>query len=172
MPLTISTRYTEERLLRFNRYVLRTKWPVWVILGVCSLIFLACCGLLALLNAMDLTMWLLLAAVLFIDAFYLVMTLLVTPLTVKKAKNINIAVTYTFTADSVATNAENELVSEQQTLKYSVFRRVTRVGNELYLFISRQQALIVDLSSLDGAALTNLGAVLAAAVDPQKLRWS
>lgn len=171
MPITVSTVYTKERLLRFNRYVARAKWPVWVMLGVCTLIVLGCVALLALLNALSWEIWCYCFVVLAIDALYVLLNLVVTPLLVKKSKNIGTTVGYTFNVDCFTIDAANEYVTEKQTVKYAYLRRAVRAGDEIYLFISRRQAYIVDVSALDGGALTLLGGTLATSLGPRKMKW-
>ncbi len=172
MPITISTQYTKERLLRFNRYVTRSKWPMWVLLAVCTLIFAFCFAFLAALGALDSTMWICFFVLVAIDLLYLFSAVILPPILVKKVKNLDAFVHYTFDADHFLTAAETAFLQENQTVKYSFLRRVVRDGELVYLFISRQNAYIIDLSGLRGEQIALLQGTLASAVGQKKMKWS
>lgn len=169
--MEIRTVYTKERLLAFNRVVAGTKKWFWIVLSVCTAVVLACFGLLWAMHAVDSRILLCLALVLFMDALSPFCAFVLPRLMVSKAKNLNLEILYTFTQEGIQTQAKNDLIEESVTVRYPFITRVLKKGTELYLFFSRQQGYVVDLSSLDRDQLEALKALLQSQIPAKSFRW-
>lgn len=171
MPLTITTVYTKERLLRFQRHIAASKWIMWILLGVCTLIVLGSTALLALLHAVTFEIIVCCAVCLLLDLLYLLAYVILPPFLVKKAKNLDTSLTYVFKEDCFEVDASNAFIQEHATVQYSMINRVRTVADEMYLFISRRQAYVVDLSTLTDVQKMMLRTMLTAVLGKKKVVW-
>lgn len=171
MPFTITTVYTKERLLRFQRHVAASKWIMWILLGVCTLIVLGSTALLALLHAVTFEIIVCCTVCVLLDLIYLAAYVILPPFLVKRAKNLNTSLTYVFKEDCFEVDASNAYIQEHATVQYSMISRVRTVADEMYLFISRRQAYVVDISALTAAQGILLRTVLTDVLGKKKVVW-
>jgi len=169
--MEIRTVYTKERLLAFNRVAAGYKPWFWIVLVVCNVVVLACFGFLWAMHAVDSRIWLCVALVLFMDVLSLFCAFVLPRLMVSKAKNLNLEILYTFTPDGIQTQAKNDLIEESVTVRYPFITKVLKKGTELYLFFSRQQGYVVDLSSLDRDQLEALRMLLQSKITVKHFDW-
>ena len=170
MPIEINTVYDKERILAFNDFIAKSKAGYWVFMGVCSVIVLVCMGLCAALDALNMNLILLTALMLFIDILYVFVYVAVPRITLKKNKNVGTCVKYTFRDDCFTIEAENPNVQESSTVKYAAIQRVRQGGGDIYLFMSKLQAYIVDTSALSEPELEALKALLKNNIDSKKIK--
>ena len=172
MPIQVSTVYSKERLLRFNSYVVGSKKAMWVLMAVCTVVVCGGYALLAVLDAVSDMVRFCLVLILAMDAVFIVCSLLLPRLTIRKAKNLDLVIHYTFEMGSFHLEAANAYANESSTLQYAMLTKAAKRGDELYLFLSRIQAYIVDLSQLSPEQTRELKRILETSMEPRKLRWT
>lgn len=169
--MEITTVYTRERLLRFNSYVARSKTALWWIIGICTLIVIACTAWLHYWGLADSESDRHLLYILLLDGLFLFLYLVLPRFTVKKQRSLNATVTYTFEQEQFRLAASGPLAEETATIRYGALRSIAKNKTELYLFVSRAQAYVVDLSALSEQELAGLKALLEGTVKPRKFKW-
>ena len=171
MPIEIKTVYTKERLLRFSYYVFGRKLILnilYLILGIFALLTLIA-G--AILDVLTIEIALMLSVGLLIVLAYFLLNLLLPLILVRKAKNLNTDINYSFSEENLSIIAENSLINENTNIKYDIFKKIVKYKNELYLFIEKYQAFIVDLSETDEEIVSTLKALLSTKVARKKFKW-
>ncbi|MBE6885376.1 MAG: YcxB family protein [Ruminococcaceae bacterium] len=168
MAIQSTTVYTKERLLRFNDYIVLTKRALhWVPLLVASLVvfasaflggfsdFLSLCALIAVVC----------------DVAVLFAYLILPRITVGKAKSLNSICRFTFEENQLILTTQNDQMEDTSTFRYSFFTAADKNGDVLYLFISRYQGFIVDLSGLSPEEQSNLRTLLSQKFPQKQLKW-
>ena len=171
MPVSVNTVYTKERLLRFNNYVMASKKLTWILFGICTLWVAACFIVLAALGLTDSTVTLCMVLLLVMDITYVLCAFVLPRFTLGKAKSLNTEVRYTFGDDSFELCAVNQFANETSVVRYAAIVKVGKKDTDLYLFISRQQGYIVDLSALPDEQVTLLRRLLAGKIPEKKFKW-
>ena len=171
MDIKNMTVYTKERLIRFSDYFARTKLPMWIIYAVLTLFIIA--GDVFLLSQGALTdhMILLSAIALMIDLMMVFLFVVMPRLTVNKTNTINACLNYSFGEEEVALESEGKLFRDSSSFKYQAIVKVGKYKDDVYLFISKRQAYIVDLSSMSEDDVLALKARLTLKVSPDKIKW-
>ncbi|MBE6588259.1 MAG: YcxB family protein [Ruminococcaceae bacterium] len=171
MSVNVNTVYSKERLLRFTKFVLAGKKPLWILMGICTLIVYSCFAVVEILGDADSTIWLCLILITLLDIIYLVFYLVVPRFTVNKAKNLDMTVSFEFTEENIRIHAQNELIKEEMTVKYATVTKVARMDNDVYLYSGPHQAFIVDISELSGKDITYIRSLLEKSVPQKKFKW-
>lgn len=171
MPITVSTVYTRERLIRMQHFTAANKPVFWTIMILCTLLVIGCRVWLASLSLPGDDMDLYLFYILVMDAVMLFLYLVLPYLTIKKNKSLDATLTYTFEEEQFHIEASSALVTESLTSQYAAIYRVARNKTDLYLYINRLSAYIVDLSALSQEQLALLQQTLKAAIPAKKIRW-
>ncbi len=171
MPINLKTVYTKERLLRFNDYLVRSKKFFWGFMILTSLLMLAMSVFALRIAAMNWEMIICLCTVLAIDLISVFGYLILPRITVGKQKNLDIEIEYSVGDDGIEIKAANEYGDEHSNVRYSALNRVRVNREDLYLFVGRYQAFILDLSRLSGAERLALRTLLMAKLPEKKIKW-
>ena len=171
MPLRIHTVYTKERLLGFNDFIAKSKRFFLLMMLIASIIVCGSAVLVFLMDGFDGTMLFYMLLVLLMDALYLFLSFGLSRVMLKKNKSLDTVIEYSFDIDSFSFKAENQYANEDVTVKYAAIVKALKNKSDLYLFITPQQAYIVDLSTLSREEYTTLKDVIAARVPAKKNRW-
>lgn len=171
MPINVTTVYTKERLLKFSRVIASTKKLFWIIMAACSAIVIGAGLFLWLIDELSVDIIICVISVIALDAIYLFCYLVLPHLTVKKAKNLNTGIKYTFEEDCFRTEAVNAYTSETATTQYSILNKILKKDDVLYLFITSNMAYLVDLSSLSAEQMALLKELLSSKLPAKKVKW-
>ena len=171
MPITVSTVYTKERLIRLQHFTAANKPVFWTIMILCTLLVAGRWVWLTSLSLPvdDLNFYLF--YIFLLDVLMLFLYFVLPYLTVKKSKSLDATLTYTFEEGQFHIDASSALVTESLTSQYAAIYRVARNKTDLYLYINRVSAYIIDLSSLSEEQLALLKQTLKAAIPAKKIRW-
>ena len=149
MRFSATTVYSRERLAGFNKFVaLEKKW-FWIFLSVCTAITLSAFFLLLALGTFDKTVLFGVIIVAFIDVFYLIATFIIPKSAVKKSPALDATVSFEFYTDVFSVSAETKNGREASELRYSVIVKARETADVIYLYIAKQQAYILDKSTLE-----------------------
>lgn len=171
MPIEINTIYDKKRILAFNDYIAKSRIALWIYMGICTLIVLAGSIYIALFGHMTGAIYAAIAAIVVIDALTAFVYIVFPRITLEKNRNVGTVIKYTFRDDCFMINAESTNVQESSTIKYPLIKKIRQSGGDIYLFVSKLQAFIVDTSALDEAQREQLRELLGGCVDAKKIKW-
>ena len=170
MELKISTVYTKQRLLRFNDYFWKQRKVFFSFMAACTLLIWACVGFLIMINALTDTVVLCGAMVTLMDLAYL-FGAFVMPRLVKKSPSVDAVLNFSFKDSEMNYTAETTQEIASGTIKYSAIIKVGKKDDDVYLFISKRQGYIVDVSALSEIELLALKALVTAHLPAGKVKW-
>ena len=172
MTINVTSVYTKERLLKLNNYMVKTKKFLWIIMALCTILDLSAYCLFNFVWAInDSTINLGTYLILVWDAMFVFGYLILPRISIKKAKNLNAEIKFSFDEESFKTEFSSSEIEENSTTKYSVIKKIVKNGSDIYLFVSRVQALIVDASALPEEDLAQLKKLLQSKVPEKKFKW-
>ena len=170
MPIEINTAYDKKRILAFNDYIAKSKIALWIYMGICTLIVLAGSVYIAALGHMSGAVYAAIGAVVILDALAAFMYVVFPRITLNKNKNVGTTIKYAFRDDCFMIEAESAHVQESSTIKYTLIKKIRQSGGDIYLFISKLQAFIVDISALSEPELEALKNLLKNNIDSKKIK--
>ena len=156
MKLTSRTLNDRDRLLRFSNYVGLHKIKLWLILlAVTALVtvpfILQFTGF-----GVDAKVIIAFCLVLIVDIFYLVSYFVVPRYALNRSPLLGLTIVFTFLDSIFAMDALTKKGSDRSTFKYSELVKVRESKQDLYLYITKSQAFIVDKSGFSEEELTEL----------------
>lgn len=171
MPIENTTVYSKKRLLAYNDYGASTKTLIWAMIVLLNLyvfgkLFYSFFNITT--NYLHLY---LVGYVLFMDAVVLFLYYGLPRFTVKKAKNLQAHINYTFDEDGFSFNAKTDEISEASSIKYQALYKVVKNGTDLYLFITRGRGNIVDVSAFTKEQEQALKNAISNHLDAKKIKW-
>ena len=153
MRFSATTVYSRDKLADFNKFVaLEKKW-FWLFLTVCTLVTLSSFILLLSLGTFDKTVLFGVVIVAFIDVFYIAVTFVVPKITVKRSPVLDAEIKFEFHNDFFSINAVTKTGRESAEHRYSAIIKARESKGNIYLYIAKQQAYIVDVSTLEPNSL-------------------
>ncbi len=171
MQVEIKTVYTKENLLKVAGFMAAKRSFLWILMAVATLLVFFCFAIVAVFGELDRTIWTCLIMVAVIDLLYLFFYLVYPRLTVNKAKNRDLAVTYVFCEEEIRIKAKNEYIDESSIVKYSVMSKVHKKGSDLYIFDTMRRIFYVDLSGAESKDLVILRELLEKHFGNKKIIW-
>lgn len=171
MPVEVSTVYTKERLLDLNRFDIRRKKPFWILMAVCTFIVFIAFLLARTFDEPSPQIDICMLMVIVLDVLYILLLIVIPKIAVKKAKLLDARLQYSFFEDHFEIHAAFEFGEETTTLQYAALTRVDARNGDLYLFISKQQAYIVDLTQMSLEQQYWLRNILQNNLEPKKVKW-
>ncbi len=171
MQVEIRTVYTEEALLKAIRFSMDKKKRMGIYLGICTILVALSFLLVFLMGEVDSTMWICLGSIIFLDLLSLFMYVVYPRMMVKKAKNKNLSITFTFTDENIGISAKNEYMEENSSMKYSVMAKVHKQGNDLFIFDTMKHVYFIDLSEAEGKDVVILKELIERNFDKKKIIW-
>ena len=156
MKLSSRTVNDQARLLRFTRYVGLHKLPLWIALFAVTAIVtvpyvLMCTG-----GGIDARVIIAFCLIIGIDFFYVCSYFIIPVATVKKAPLLNVTIVFTFLDSIFAMDALTKKGSDRSTFRYSDLVKIAESKEDLYLYITKSQAFIVDKSGFTSEELNEL----------------
>ena len=144
MKFSASTVYSYKRLLGFSDYTcLKKKW-IWIIMAAATVIVSICFSLQFTLLGYDSTLTFSFCAVILIDLLYSFMCFGLPRITLKKSPALNAQIRFEFYESFYKIEASLSNGNEQSQLNYSALKKVDKTKNSIYLYVSQNQAYIVD----------------------------
>ena len=148
MRFSATTVYSRELLADFNKFVaLEKKW-FWIWLSVCTVLTLSAFILMLSLGTFNKTVFFGLLLVLFIDVFYLLSTFVIPKITVKKSPVLDATVNFEFYTDVFTASATTKTSRDTAEHRYAAIVKARETKDVFYLYIAKQQAYVVDKSTL------------------------
>ena len=148
MEFSASTVYTYERLYGFNMYVVRKKLWFWILLSLSTVMCAISFGLSIAMRDVGLFEIFLVALIVLIDAVSVITYLVIPRSAIKKGPAFNSTVNFEFYHDCLKISADTKIGKEVSELRYSAIVKYAEANSDIYLFISKNQAFIIDKASL------------------------
>lgn len=171
MPIEVKTVYTRETLLRFSDYLALRKRALWVLMLLCSAVVLYLCVYAAMIVGWDSDFTWYIVFILLWDVLFVFLNFGLPRITVKKAKNLNAAVSYVFAEEQIEINAISQHSTDHSIAQYSLVTKVLKSKQYLYLMLEWNQGFIVDLSELSDDQLSQLRQLLESKLPVKKIKW-
>ena len=171
MELKNTTVYTKQRLLRFNDYFWLQRKAFFIFMAVCTLMIWACVALLIFIDALDDTVLFCGIMVTFMDLAYLFGAFVLPRWTLNKAPSLDAVLDYVFKDGEMSISVETSKESANSTVKYSAIIKIGKKDDDAYLFISKRQGYIVDLSELSELEIDALKTLVTAHLPARKIKW-
>ena len=109
--------------------------------------------------------------VIFIDLLLVAVTWIVPRIAIKKAHNRDAVLNYVFREDGADFTAEAMMMTSSGSFKYPAIIKVCYNDPDIYLFISKRQAYIVDTTEMDDAELYALRSLVTKHLPARKVKW-
>lgn len=150
MEFSAATVYTYERLYGFNIFVAKKKLWFWILLAVSTLLCAMSFGLSLAMGDVGIFEIFLISLVVLIDVVSVITCFVIPRSAIKKGPAFNSTVNFEFYHDYLKISADTKLGKENSELRYSAIVKYAEANNDVYLFISKNQAFIIDKASLTG----------------------
>ena len=171
MPIELKTVYTKDRLLKFNKVVAASKKWFWTLMIICSLLVISAFIFFAIVDELSSTTIAGLIFVIAMDITYFILYFVAPHFSINKSKILNMVIDYTFDNDTITSHAVNSYINETSTIKYPLIFKVIKKDYELYLFTSRNRAMLVDISSLSSGQIALLKNTIESQIASKKINW-
>ena len=156
MEFSAATVYTYERLYGFNIFVAKKKLWFWILLAVSTLLCAMSLGLSIAMKDVGIFEIFLVALIVLTDVVSVITYFVIPRSAIKKSPALNSTVNFEFYHDYLKISADTKLSKENSELRYSAIVKYAEANNDVYLYISKNQAFIIDKASLTGATVEEL----------------
>ncbi len=154
MEIKATTEYTQERLNRFNvTHVLRNKLRWFLYSGITVLFLIGV--IVALVKGIKTDDYqslifysALFLVILLLDAYMIFASFILPRIKIKKAPILGATLDVTFLDEGVSVKGHTKDTDSQSTQSYKSFQEVIKNGEDIYLYLNRVSAYIVDISQL------------------------
>lgn len=168
---TTKTIYTRERLLRFNYYHALSKKGLLATVAITTVfILLTFIFDTILYETIDSTLLILLILALVLDATYLIMSFVVPRFATKNAIGLEGTICGEFYHDRFVLDAKTATVSERSENSYAIIKKVRASKEDIYLYISAEQAFVIAKDGISPADLDGFLAHLRARVSERAFK--
>ena len=171
MQVELKTVYTAENLLKVSKFMASRRKLMWILMAIATLFVSFCFTIVAVFGEADSTIWTCMIATVAIDALYLFFYFVYPLISVKKAKNRDLAVTYRFGEEEICISAKNEYIDEVSTVKYSIMTKAYKRGKDLFIFDTVRRVFYVDLTDADSKDLVILRELFLKHFGEKKIIW-
>lgn len=172
MPISLTTVYTFERMIKCQDFVARSRKKFWGFMAVINAVVLLIISVnLARNGSLDSLYIFALTIIVACDITLVFMSFGYPRIALKKSNLLNTVAEYTFEESALVMKRQSSQGSTEATLNYASFFKVVNNKNELYLFISNLQCYVADLSSLNIEQKGAIKSALTRALGEAKVVW-
>ena len=168
MKLTARTVNNKERLLRFSNYVGLHKMWLWIALFVATVLVTIPFVMMFTGAGVDAKVIIAFVLVLGLDFFYVSSYFILPRATMKKSPLLGVTIVFTFLDSIFAMDALTKKGSDRSTFRYTDLVKIGENKDDLYLYITRSQAFIVDTSGFSNEETAELKAYIKSKIDSKK----
>lgn len=169
MEIRNTTVYTKNRLLGFNSFTVLRNVAMWIFFSVATALVTACYILQFFLFERSAAISFSFYFIIFFDAVYAFACFLLPIITIKKSKSNNITVNYIFGESTFFMSAQTVNGTEKAELPYANIIKALESKNDIYLYIGKNQAYIVDKSGFTEGTLDGFKGLIRAKVKNTRL---
>ncbi len=145
---TAKSVYTLDRLMRFNTFHAFSKKWIWILLALCTA-FVYVTGIFSIItNGWDNKLAFSMLFITLLDVLYVLLALVLPRFTFKKTPGFEAVIDFQFYDDIFVSDVKTDKLTEHTEVKYESVTNARISGGDLYLYISANQAHIVDTSTL------------------------
>lgn len=148
MQITVKTKYSKEKLLKFNNYIVAHKWMQNILMILGTLLIAALHVVFAIRGVSSQTLAVCTVLIVFFDLAYLICYIILPMFTVKRAKNLNTVIQYVFYEGCFDIGVKDSFTERPSRISYTKLTKVAFHKGDLYLFFSPNHGYIVDTTSM------------------------
>ena len=168
MKLTARTVNNKERLIRFSNYAGLHKLGLWLAL-LAATVFVTIPFVLQFTGqGIDARVIIGFCLVTGLDFFYVSSYFIIPRATLKKSPLLGVTIVFTFLDSIFAMDALTKKGSDRSTFRYSDLVKIAESKEDLYLYITKNQAFIVDKSNFTEEELSELKAYIKSKIPSTK----
>ena len=149
MKFSATTVYDEERVLRFNSFVVLKKRVFWSVMIACNILVAISVALCLVLEPQDRTVLGYAALVGFIDVAVAFCFFILPRFTLKKSFALNANVAFIFEEDVFKVFATMKNGTDSAEMNYSAIVKIMESKQDIYIFVSNNQSYILDKSGFN-----------------------
>jgi len=168
MKLTARTVNNKERLLRFSNYVGLHKMVLWLVLLAATVLVTIPFVWQFTGGGIDARVIIAFTLIVGIDFFYVSSYFILPRATLKKSPLLGVTIVFTFLDSIFAMDALTKKGSDRSTFKYTDLVKIAESKEDLYLYITKNQAFIVDKSCFTEEELSELKSYIKGKIDSKK----
>ncbi len=171
MEIKITTLQDKKRLIRFSDYFAKMKKSYFIVYALLTLWIFILDAYLYLKDALSFELIAMAVLVVIIDLMLVAVYWIVPRIALGKAHNRDAVLSYVFREDGVYFTAEAMMMKNSGSFDYHAIIKVCKNGGDVYLFISKRQAYIVDVSELSEVELFAFRAYVTDHLPDKKIKW-
>ena len=171
MEIKVTTVHNKKRMIKYSDYFAGMRKPFLIFDLICTVVLLACDVFLIMLSALTFELILMTALVIFVDLLMVASFWVIPRIAIKKSHNTDAVLSYVFCDDGADFTAESMMIKESGSFKYPAIIKVCKNDTDVYLFISKRQAYIVDISELSEIETLAFKALVTAHLPARKVKW-
>ena len=170
MEILNTTHYDKKRLLKFNSFTVSRNIGIWIIISIATALVSACYVLQFLFLERSTAISFSFFFIIFFDVLYVLMAFVFPAISIKKSKSNNITIHYVFKDNTFFMSAETPIGTEKAELPYGNIIKASEAEDDIYLYIAKNQAYIVDKSGFPDNNLTAFKNLICEKVKITRLR--
>ena len=160
MNIVSTTVMDEKRMARLFRHFWSKRIAIWILLGIATVFSLLSIVITVFSEEFEAQKLMSPIIIILMDAIVPLYCFGITPLTAKKNPLMGSTYTLEFVEENVKTNIASSSMNSTGELEYSMIIKADENKSDMYLYISKNQAYIVDKSKLVGGTSEELKAFL------------
>jgi hypothetical protein len=171
MEINVTTVQDKKRLIRYSDYYAKMRKSYFIIYAVLTLWIFILDAYLYIKDALTFEMIALSVLAVVLDLILVTAFWIVPRLTIRKSPSHNAVLNYIFREDGADFTAEAAMMKNSGSFKYPAIVKVCYNDPDLYLFISKRQAYVVDTAELSETELYALRGLVTSHLPPRKVKW-
>ncbi len=170
MPIEARTVYTKERILGLSNHIAKNG-NGWIVLLVCNIVVIVSCLGTFFFDSFATEDIVGLAIFGVIDFLWLLIEIILPRVGLEKSLTYNAAVKFTFNEDNYTVESQLKNGTNSSTSDYFTIKKVENQKTDVYLFVNRRQAFVVDVSDFPPEKLWVFKDLLYRKVPAKKIKW-
>ena len=160
MNIVSTTVMDEKRIARLFRHFWSKRIAIWILLGIATAVSLLSIVITVFGEEFEAQKLISPIIIITFDALIPLYCFGITPLTAKRSPLMDSVYTLEFGEENIKTNIASSSMNSTGELEYSMIIKVDENKTDMYLYITKNQAYIVDKAKLEGGTAEELKAFL------------
>ncbi|MBE6649250.1 MAG: YcxB family protein [Ruminococcaceae bacterium] len=170
MPIEASSVYTKERILGLSNHVAKNG-NGWIVLLVCNIVVIVCSLGILFTDSFAGEDIFGIVVIAVVDFLWLFIEIILPRVSLKKSPVLNASVNFTFNEEDYCVESQIKDGTTSTKCNYSTIKKVENRKTDVYLFVNRRQAYVVDVSSFSNEKLWIFKDLLYRKIPAQKIKW-
>lgn len=172
MEIKVTTVQDKKRLIRYSDYYAKMRKSYFITYAVLTLWIFILDAYLYVKDALTFELIAMGALAVVLDLILIAAFWIVPRIAIRKSPSFNAVLSYVFREDGADFTAEAMMMKNSGSFKYPAIIKVCYNEPDIYLFISKRQAYIVDTTELSETELYALRGLVSSHLPPRKVKWN